>query len=192
MAKKSNSAIGSTEESEREEQGNSPIPNTPPKLEQTADEKSFCLDKRDFGKFAEVFGLTDHDAAVGLLEDLMKVLQPTGSSVMVANRILAMVHGIKPRDPIESMLVTQMVAVNHAAMTMTRRIVAADCSILETESATNLATKLQRTLVALVEALHRYRRAGKQTVVVEHVHVHKGGQAVVGNIQSKGGGEHAK
>ena len=55
-----------------------------------------------------------------------------------------------------------------------------DDSILETEVAVNLACKLQRTLVALVEALHRYRSGGQQKVVVEHVHVNEGGQAIVG------------
>ena len=193
MTEKSSSALRSTEESEREEQGDSPIPNTPPKLEQTSSERNFSLDERDFVKVAEAFGLSDFDAAVGLLEGLMKVLQPTGSRVIVANRLLAMLHEIKPRDPIESMMVTQIMAANYAAMTMARRITDSESTVLETEVATNLTTKLQRTLVALVEALHRYRSGGQQRVVVEHVHVNEGGQAVVGTIQRKGGGgEHAK
>ena len=193
MTKKSNSALRSTEESEREEQGDSPIPNTPPKLEQTADEKSFCLDKGDFVKFAEAFGLSDHDAATGFLEGVAKVLHPQGLNVDTANRLLAILHDIKPRDPIEGMIATQMLGVNHVAMLMTRRIVTSDDSILQTEVAVNLACKLQRTLVALVEALHRYRSGGQQKVVVEHVHVNEGGQAVVGTVQSKGGGgEHSK
>ncbi len=193
VTKKSSSALRTTEESEHEEQGDSPIPNTPPKLEQTADEKSFCLDKCDFVKFAEAFGLSDHDAAVGFLEGVAKVIRPQGLNVDTANRLLAILHDISPRDPIEGMIATQMIAVNHAAMIMTQRVVTSDDSFLQAELAVNLACKLQRTLVALVEALHRYRSGGQQRVVVEHVHVNEGGQAVVGTIQSKGGGgEHAK
>jgi len=78
VIKKSNSALRSTEESEREEQGDSLIPNTPPKLEQTSSKTGFCMDKRDFVKFAEAFGLSDHDAAVGLLESVGKVFRPQG------------------------------------------------------------------------------------------------------------------
>ena len=165
MIKKSNSALRSTEESEREEQGDSPNLSTPPKLEETADGKSFCLDKCDFVKFAEAFGLSDHDAAAGFLEGVAKVFCPQGLNVDTANRLLAILHDIKPGDPIEGMIATQMIAVNHVAMIMTRRIVTSDDSFLQTELAVNLACKLQRTLVALVEALHRYRSGGQQRVV---------------------------
>lgn len=188
MGKKSNSALRAAAESEHEVQGGSPITDAPPKLEQTSGETGFVLDERDFAKFAKTFGLSDHDAAVGLLEGVAKVFRPQGVNVDTANRLLAILHDIKPGDPIEGMIATQMIAVNHAAMLMTRRIVTSDDSFLQTELAVNLACKLQRTLVALVEALHRYRSGGQQRVVVEHVHVNEGGQAVVGTVQSKGGG----
>ena len=187
MTKKRSSALPSTEESEREEQGDSPISIGPPKLEQTSSETGLSLDERDSVKFAEAFGLSDFDAAIGLLEGVAKVFHPQGVNVDTANRLLAILHDIKPRDPIEGMIATQILGVNHAAMLMTRRIVTSDGSIVQTEVAVNLACKLQRTLVALVEALHRYRSGGQQRVVVEHVHVNEGGQAVVGTIQSKGG-----
>jgi hypothetical protein len=37
-----------------------------------------------------------------------------------------------------------------------------------------------------VEALNRHRGKGQQKVTVEHVHVHKGGQAIVGAVQGGG------
>ena len=52
--------------------------------------------------------------------------------------------------------------------------------------------KLLRTFAAQVEALQRYRGKGQQKVTVEHVHVHAGGQAVVGTIQTPGGGGQLK
>ena len=42
------------------------------------------------------------------------------------------------------------------------------------------ANKLSRASAALIEALNRHRGKGQQKVTVEHVHVHSGGQAVVG------------
>ena len=55
----------------------------------------------------------------------------------------------------------------------------------------NQVDKLSRTYVALVEALNRHRGKGQQKVTVEHVHVHQGGQAIVGHVEHKreGGGE---
>ena len=46
----------------------------------------------------------------------------------------------------------------------------------------NQASKLSRTSATLIEALNRHRGKGQQKVTVEHVHVHSGGQAVVGMI----------
>ena len=38
-----------------------------------------------------------------------------------------------------------------------------------------------------MEALKRYRTGGQQKVVVEHVHVHSGGQSIVGTVEAGGG-----
>ena len=45
-----------------------------------------------------------------------------------------------------------------------------------------LARELER-----VEALNRHRGKGQQTISVEHVHVHPGGQAIVGAVETGGG-----
>jgi hypothetical protein len=42
-----------------------------------------------------------------------------------------------------------------------------------------------------MEALDKHRDKGQQKVTVEHVHVHQGGQAIVGNVGS-GAGASAK
>ena len=47
----------------------------------------------------------------------------------------------------------------------------------------NQANKLSRTYSTLLEALNRHRGKGQQKVTVEHVHVHQGGQAIVGNVE---------
>ena len=54
------------------------------------------------------------------------------------------------------------------------------------------ANKLSRTYATLLEALNRHRGKGQQKVTVEHVHVHEGGQAVVGNFTHQGGGDREK
>jgi hypothetical protein len=54
------------------------------------------------------------------------------------------------------------------------------------------ANKLSRTYAVLLDALNRHRGKGQQKVTVEHVHVHAGGQAVVGVVESPGGGDRPK
>ena len=54
------------------------------------------------------------------------------------------------------------------------------------------ANKLSRTYAMLLDALNRHRGKGQQKVTVEHVHVHSGGQAVVGVVETPGGGDRPK
>jgi len=50
--------------------------------------------------------------------------------------------------------------------------------------------KLARTFTSQIEALKKYRATGEQNIRVQHVNVTDGGQAVVGNVQTGGGGNH--
>jgi hypothetical protein len=97
------------------------------------------------------------------------------------------VTGIGARDETEGMLATQMVATHFAAMGVLRRLKGSE-TIPQQESNGNLAAKLLRTFAMQVEALQRYRGKGQQKVTVEHVHVHAGGQAIVGAVAPGGGG----
>ncbi len=50
---------------------------------------------------------------------------------------------------------------------------------------TNRADRLLRTFATQVETLKKYRSKGEQHCTVEHVHVHSGGQAVVGSVTAR-------
>lgn len=88
----------------------------------------------------------------------------------------------------EGMLTAQMVAVQNAAMECYKRAMAPGQSFAWHQESLNQANKLSRTFATLLEALNRHRGKGQQKVTVEHVHVYCGGQAVVGNVESPGGG----
>ena len=54
------------------------------------------------------------------------------------------------------------------------------------------ANKLSPTYAVLLDALNRHRGKGQQTVRVEHVTVQAGGQAIVGHVETPGGGTPSK
>ena len=60
------------------------------------------------------------------------------------------------------------------------------------ERNTNRATKLLRTFAAQMEALKRYRTGGQQKMIIEHIHINKGGQAIVGSVTQGGRSEDKK
>jgi hypothetical protein len=71
-------------------------------------------------------------------------------------------------------------------VTFTRRLADTE-TIQQQDNAQNALNKLMRTFTNQVEKLKRYRSNAQQTVKVEHVHVHGGGQAIVGNSEAGGG-----
>jgi hypothetical protein len=100
---------------------------------------------------------------------------------------LAAMMGIEPRDEIEGMLAAQMVATHSAAMECYRRAMLDNQTFEGRRENLNQANKLTRSYATLMEALNRHRGKGQQKVTVEHVHVHQGGQAIVGNVTPGGG-----
>jgi hypothetical protein len=50
----------------------------------------------------------------------------------------------------------------------------------------NRATKLMRLYNETLDCLNRHRRKGEQKVTVQHVNVNNGGQAVIGDVNTRG------
>jgi len=100
--------------------------------------------------------------------------------------------GIAPRDELEGMIAAQLIACHNASMECYRRAMIHEQSFEGRREALNQASKLSRTYATLLESLNRHRGKGTQKVTVEHVHVHPGGQAIVGSVESPGGGISSK
>jgi hypothetical protein len=96
---------------------------------------------------------------------------------------LAALMGIAPQDELEAMMAAQLIASHHAAMECYRRAMLGDQTFEGRRENLTQVNKLSRTWTILLEALNRHRGKGQQKVTVEHVHVHAGGQAMVGNIE---------
>jgi hypothetical protein len=102
---------------------------------------------------------------------------------------VAALVGIGPKDELEGMMAAQLIAAHNAAMECYRRAMIGEQTFEGRRENLAQANKLSRTYAALIEALNRHRGKGQQKVTVEHVHVHAGGQAVVGVVGTPGGGE---
>jgi len=105
---------------------------------------------------------------------------------------VAALIGIGPTSELEGMMAAQLLASHYAAMECYRRSMLPGQTFEGRSEALNQANKLSRTHAALLDALNRHRGKGQQKVTVEHVHVHSGGQAIVGNVNGPGGGDAAK
>jgi hypothetical protein len=151
-----------------------------PKAEQQA-----TVDHND--TLRKLFG-TDRQVIVdGLLRHCFKMLEDNESSDEYSGNderafLIAIIAEIKPRDGVERMLAVQMAA-THVAMVRVGQWLARSTNLPQAQTHTNGYTKLARTYATQMEALRKHRNGGKQTVVVQHVNVEDGGQAIVGAVQ---------
>jgi hypothetical protein len=107
--------------------------------------------------------------------------------ILVAAAITALA-GVQPRDELEGMLGAQLVATHNAAMECYRRAMIESQTFAARSENLNQANKLVRSYATLIEALDRHRgKVGQQHVTVKHVHIHQGGQAIVGTVHPGGG-----
>jgi hypothetical protein len=106
---------------------------------------------------------------------------------------LAALVSIGPKDELEGMIAAQLLACHNAAMEWHRRAMIGEQTFEGRQENLNQANKLSRTFATLLETLNRHRgKGGQQKVIVEHVNVAAGGQAIVGNVASPGGGDQRK
>jgi hypothetical protein len=98
------------------------------------------------------------------------------------------VAALQPRDGMEVMLCSQLVALHSQGLEFLARGMVPDQTSDGVDRNVNRATKLLRTFATMAECLRTYRGGGQQKVTVEHVTVQAGGQAIVGTVNRGAGG----
>lgn len=154
-----------------------------PKIKLGAGNK-VTLDELTTAKMAEALGVTDQDLTSKLLNQAISTFSLNDQGDR-CNNALALLYGIKPKDELESLLAVQMIGVHNMAMDFMQRAMLPEQTFDGLNLCMEVATKMLRTFTAQIEALNRHRGKGQQKMTVEHVHVHEGGQAIVGNVQPK-------
>ena len=119
--------------------------------------------------------------------------RPQDAGEVLATAIEAMAE-MQVTNSMEAMFATQMIGVHEAAVSFLATATGKDQTLDGRNVNLGRATKLMRLFLEQVEAMQRLKgKSGQQKVTVEHVHVHEGGQAIVGavsleKLEEKGGG----
>jgi hypothetical protein len=152
-------------------------------------------------KLAEAFGTSDYALQMFLLNQVVPTFRGCQSSegysgaekqAEFCNATMAILNGIKPQDEIEGLLAVQMIGVHNLAMDCLKKAMISDQYPQAIDANTTRAAKLLRVFNMQIETLKKHRTGGQQKMTIEHVHVHQGGQAIVGNVQQGGGGKLAE
>ena len=98
---------------------------------------------------------------------------------------------MKPKNPLEAMLISQMITCFQQGQHILYKVNESDNGLSPNALKTyhNLALRHMRTFAALMEAYNKNRSGGKQVMEIRHITVERGGQAIIGNVNKKGRGE---
>jgi len=143
-------------------------------------------------QLSHVLGIKDKDAVTSLLGFFVSAnFKVTPSNCMGINSVLAQVAEMGPRDPAETMLSMQMVTCHAQIMNLMAHVTQKETALTSEagEISIKLAERLMRIYTKQMETLSQYRRKGEQKMIVEHITVNNGGQAIVGNLNKGCQGE---
>lgn len=140
-------------------------------------------------QLVETFGSENMEFVQMLLNQVVGSLNAQGEPILhEINQFLTTIHGLSPKDVLESMLSAQMVAVHNTALSLLKKASIDGTSYQVKIDFLDRAAKLLKIFPTQMEAFNRHR--GKvQKVIVERVNVHRGGQAIVGQVNQLGGGK---
>jgi hypothetical protein len=169
----------------------------PPKVEVKTAERDGALivgivgteDNKDFyAQMYETTGVKDISLARFIIDQAALVISAKDDYITTedANKVLNLIHEIRPQNGLESLLTTQMINTHMLANEMMYRASFPKQTPGGVDRNINRATKLMRVFNAQIDTLQKLRGKGQHKMTVEHVHVYEGGQAVVGDINQGG------
>ena len=134
-------------------------------------------------RYAEAMGSISDDFRT-LIFQQVGAFEGQVERTTLLNSCLALLNSLKPRNELESLLLVEIFMLHNAFAEMTRRLVLTD-DPKHSESLVNRMDKLARSLRESLASLQKLRGQGsQQKVIVEHVHVNQGGQAIVGSVST--------
>ena len=134
--------------------------------------------------FKKISGVNQESFLNTLLPDLVATFKDVADPKEKFQAAIESLEAMQPTDSHELMLCIQILALHRQGMNFMYKLSGA--SGMFADKYLNASTKLLRLHNEKLDALIRYRRKGHQVVQVEHVHIHQGGKAVIGNIQTGG------
>jgi hypothetical protein len=124
------------------------------------------------------------DRVTSQMADALVWPKPRNQTELIIKAITALA-GYSPSNSIEASLAVQMTATGEAALSFLNRAMLPDQPSEIVDRIVTRATRLMRLHLEQIEAMQKLKgTAGQQKVTVEHVHVHEGGQAIVGAVST--------
>jgi trans-aconitate methyltransferase len=135
-------------------------------------------------KAQDATGVPDGEVAnVLVAQAAAMAAQQTGTAQELLQTAMHMLGQIKPEGALQSMLAVQMIGVHNSAVRFLMRASAENQTFEGVDANVMRSTRLMRVFDDQLEAFAKLKgKTFEQKVVVKHVHVHEGAQAIVGSV----------
>jgi hypothetical protein len=160
--------------------------NTTTAVQKAASEAELLAAGQKF--FCESLGVSDPEVAAVLVNQVkqLQAVMSLGDGVGGLSIAMGLMFEMKSENLGQALLAVQMNGVHHAALLyMKRAAVVAQRNLNSEAPDTNMlmAMRLMSLFHEQLEVMAKLKgKTGQQKVTVEHVHVHQGGQAIVGAV----------
>lgn len=146
-------------------------------------------------KFCQLTGTTTKSGADRIINQMASILV-WGRNDAVEKKVVAaldLVVELAPANATQALLAVQMLGVHEAALLFLQRATSEAQTFEGCDANVLRATRLMRLFSEQAELIARLKgKTSQQKVTVEHVHIHQGGQAIVGAVTTtktdQGGG----
>jgi hypothetical protein len=166
---------------------------TPPRVRKPSPQNDQCLaptsDLEGHRKrLRQAFGTMSDEFVDVILGELVEALRPGLYDKLeeaTLNAALATIDSMRPQTELQALFAVQIIATGHCGLQFLRqsnRHMTKDYI----DVYGSYAVKLLRLQNELIQTFDRYQRGNKQMVEVRHVHIHPGGQGVVGIVNPPG------
>jgi len=128
---------------------------------------------------------------VNLVTNALPTQSDKEAALVATSAICQGTADIAPNDPIEGILIAQLMAANEASLSMYRRGWSQPPEYFEARTKyLQLADKAARTVIMLTERLDHHRGRGQQQITVKHVTTNNvtADQAIIADSVTTGGG----
>jgi hypothetical protein len=168
------------------------VQENPMSLESSKVNGQLPVEAEGIKKAFKATGFTRDDPAMNTIVPIFNALVKRGCSDEDArqkvDQLLSTMCELDPQDGHEGKLIGMMLVAYDRAMECFKRAEVNASNANVYLGLQNQGIKLMRIYAQLLEALDKHRNKGRQKMTVEHIHVNKGGQAIVGNLSHEGGG----
>jgi hypothetical protein len=141
--------------------------------------------KEWWGRLKKALGTTSSDFVNATLIQLQLAAQLPGGGLceMAINSALSTVESAQPRNEIEAIAAIQLACCHAATMALFARVRGAHEQYRTVAALMSAAAKLVKASAVQMEMLRRLQGGSSQHLRVEHVYIHQGAQAVIGDVK---------